>query len=596
MVAGEPILAYNLSLLMTFPLAAWGMYLLALRWTGRRDAALVAGLVFAFSPYRFAAISHLQLLTFQWLPYVLLYLERARKGRTLRPYSLLLLFLALQVWASWYLAVYTLVIVGMYAAGLRLTRRSGLYLGLTLLLGGGLTLPLAWPYFGLVDELRAARPLSQALALAAVPADFVAAAPFNRLFGPLTEALRARPGFTEENLLFLGFTAPLLALIALLPRQQFRLHHALFFILFLPLALTFATPYAALAHLIPASTIIRVPPRWVIPAIFALAGLAALGYRRVSAWAQGRGAKADTLMRGCVFALLLAESFSVPLPLAPVENRGALNPAYHWLAGQPGEVALLELPLHSAPAPEYPEVKRLYASTLGWWRLVNGYSGYTPPRRPQLAGFPDGPSVQALQALAGRGTPFYLLVHSDEAPFDRTQWEGVARWNPALRPIGQFAGDYLYEIMPPVALPLAAPPQATFGPQQNIRLWTAQYEGLSPQIALYWQATTPLTDDYTVFIHLRAADGFLLDQADGPPVSGHYPTGQWLPGEIIQDVHPLPPEHLSRVAFVAIGLYNPISGERLPAFDATGKRWDDEALVILLSSKGENDPRQDTAK
>ena len=43
----EPVVTYNLSLLATFPLAAFGMYLLAFHWTGQRGAAFIAGLIFA---------------------------------------------------------------------------------------------------------------------------------------------------------------------------------------------------------------------------------------------------------------------------------------------------------------------------------------------------------------------------------------------------------------------------------------------------------------------------------------------------------------------------------------------------------------------
>jgi hypothetical protein len=79
LVAGEPVLAYNLSLLLSFPLAGLGMYLLVLHWTHRRGAAFLAGLAFAFAPYRLAATAHLQLLTVQWLPFSLLALDRLLK-------------------------------------------------------------------------------------------------------------------------------------------------------------------------------------------------------------------------------------------------------------------------------------------------------------------------------------------------------------------------------------------------------------------------------------------------------------------------------------------------------------------------------------
>jgi hypothetical protein len=76
LISAEPIVAYNISVLITFPLAAFGMYLLALRWTRQRSAAFIAGLIFAFAPYRFATIAHLQLLTFQWLPFIILFVDR----------------------------------------------------------------------------------------------------------------------------------------------------------------------------------------------------------------------------------------------------------------------------------------------------------------------------------------------------------------------------------------------------------------------------------------------------------------------------------------------------------------------------------------
>ena len=217
----EPVVAYNLSLLLTFPLAGFGMYLLTLRWTGRREAAFIGGLIFAFAPYRFAAIAHLQLLTCHWLPFALLFLDKlmAPTSKSARKHQLALaLFLTLQLLASWYLAVYTGLILGLYLLIGVMVRRISLRGMSRLMLPGGLTLllilPFAWPYLSLLDELRQARPLNLALSLAARPTDFLAAAPFNRLAGPLTESFRSRPGFTEENTLFVGLVAPLLVGLA----------------------------------------------------------------------------------------------------------------------------------------------------------------------------------------------------------------------------------------------------------------------------------------------------------------------------------------------------------------------------------------------
>lgn len=628
LATAEPIAAYNLSLLLTFPLAAFGMYLLALRWTGQRDAAFIAGLIFAFAPYRFAAIAHLQLLTFQWLPFALLFLDfmltphpsRFAHRSSLRHILALILSLLLQILASWYLAVYTALILGVYLLpAQRLTRPAVARVALAAVVVLFLTLPFALPYLPLLNDLRAARPLSLALSLAAAPTDYLAAAPFNRIFGPLTEPLRARPGFTEENTLFAGLVAPVLAALTILfllsryvvptaysvnsskeSKRRIAAHHSSL-ILLLSLALTFALPYTLVATLFPPSTIIRVPARWIIPALFALAVLSAFGFSIINAKIINRYSQFVT--RHSIFviclAIVLLETFSAPIPLAPVENRTQLNPAYHWLANQPANFALIELPLHSAPAPEFPEVKRLYASTLGWWPLVNGYSGYTPPRQMALAqniaNFPNPQSIQALQNLAAtiQNPKLYLLVHPGEVPLDRSQWETIDRWraerNPSLTPLGQFEGDYLYRVMPATADRFPTDPVATFGPNQSIQLLATNYQSPitnypppNPHLTLYWQSTAPLPIDYTVFIHLRATDGFVRSQADSPPVSNHYPASRWQPGEIIQDIHPLPHDDFSQVDHLAVGLYNPATGQRLPAFDSAGNRLPDDALIIPL--------------
>ena len=77
------ILAHNLVFISTFVLSGLGMYLLVRDLTGRSMAALIAGLAFAFAPYRIGQLSHIQVLSAQWMPFVLFgfrrYLDRGNK-------------------------------------------------------------------------------------------------------------------------------------------------------------------------------------------------------------------------------------------------------------------------------------------------------------------------------------------------------------------------------------------------------------------------------------------------------------------------------------------------------------------------------------
>jgi hypothetical protein len=284
----------------------------------------------------------------------------------------------------------------------------------------------------------------------------------------------------------------------------------------------------------------------------------------------------------------------------------------------------------------------MLASTLGWWGLVNGYSGLTPARqmalRQALAGFPDADALQALRELGGLGVR-YLIVHPDELPFERVRWEAAERWlverQTSLVPVGRFGPDDLY-LINPYGDRLITDPAAVTDPYWSahapthidvrftlpdsngeIRLLAYLIQGDSPsepiypglhgaagagqstparttqpgranlpiyqssnlpnnmRLTLYWQTSAPVQTVYTVFVHSLDAAGALIGQADGPPLTNHYPTTAWQPGEIVQDSRPIPPgDHF------LVGLYDPLTGQRLSAFAADGTRLPDDALRL----------------
>jgi hypothetical protein len=60
--------AYNSTILLTFAISGFGMYLLAKYLTGCRPDAFLAGVVFAFHPYHMFQGSHPVLVTTQFIP------------------------------------------------------------------------------------------------------------------------------------------------------------------------------------------------------------------------------------------------------------------------------------------------------------------------------------------------------------------------------------------------------------------------------------------------------------------------------------------------------------------------------------------------
>ncbi len=119
-LTGSMILAYNIVYLFSFILCAWGAYRLALYLFKNRTAAFLSGLIFAFFTFRFAHLSHIELLTFGWLPLFFLSLFKWIDHPAPRHVLGMGLYFVFQTWCCAYYGAYFAPFV---AAGL-------LYLGL----------------------------------------------------------------------------------------------------------------------------------------------------------------------------------------------------------------------------------------------------------------------------------------------------------------------------------------------------------------------------------------------------------------------------------------------------------------------------------
>lgn len=108
---------------------------------------------------------------------------------------------------------------------------------------------------------------------------------------------------------------------------------------------------------------------------------------------------------------------------------------------------------------------------------------------------------------------------------------------------------------------------------------------------LVWQALAPVPVDYTVFVHLVAPDGRIIEQRDAMPVSNSYPTSLWAAGEYIPDSYTLNlPTGLPEAGgagdgySVRVGLYIQATGERLAVLWEERKLPDDYFVITLLDS------------
>ncbi len=123
-ITGDPIVTANLIALATFPLSGIAMYALVHRLSDSAPGAFVAGLAFAFSPFRATQLPHVQMLATFWAPLALLGLHayvETRRRRWLVLYGAAWL---LQVTANAYFLIFFSVLTGLWIAWFIVLRRD----------------------------------------------------------------------------------------------------------------------------------------------------------------------------------------------------------------------------------------------------------------------------------------------------------------------------------------------------------------------------------------------------------------------------------------------------------------------------------------
>ena len=114
-LTGDPLLTNSLLVLATFVVAATGVYALIVYLTGNRGAAFIAGLAYAFLPYRMVHLWHLNWLEGALLPWVVLALLRLIDRPSIGRGFTLGLLAAILVLTSFYFSV-QLAMIGVVIA------------------------------------------------------------------------------------------------------------------------------------------------------------------------------------------------------------------------------------------------------------------------------------------------------------------------------------------------------------------------------------------------------------------------------------------------------------------------------------------------
>jgi hypothetical protein len=465
LLTGNAILAHNVLTIASLLLAGVAMYFLARALTGSDPGALVAGCIFAFCAARQAHLEHVNLLQFGWLPLALLYMHKAVDRGRWSDLLLLALFTVCQALASVYLAwMMAIAYVIFVAVELVFRRSSWTIRGMAgvagaLLLAALIVVPVMWPYLRMQRIYEFNWPIDVIGELSAVPSDYLSVVPRNVVYGDILAQFS--PGdFPTEHILFPGFAALALALIAVVRRSanvevvRYGLITLVAFVLSFGPAIqlsrtqAIALPYAVLLQFVPGFAVMRVPARFDFLLMLGLAVLAGFGVARLGALLSRRtSALTSRLVLGGVVALALIELLPRPQSFEPVSVGAAVPPVYGWLRTQDPGAVVAEIPTKGPTG--FASFEYEYFSTYHWHPLVNGESGFEPPAaKPvanQLDRFPDPSAVANLRSLGVR----YLIAHLDKLDAaDRQRLDAADLSQLHLGIAATFGRDVVYELAP----------------------------------------------------------------------------------------------------------------------------------------------------
>jgi hypothetical protein len=451
----NPYAAHNSVVLIAFLLSGVGMYYLVRHLTSDRRGAAVAAICFAFCPYVFAHLPHIQLLMTAGMPFSMLAFHRLAERPTAGRGAALGAVMAAQALSCGYYGVFVILMVGYGAIVVSVTRQlwasARFWIALTVaaVVAIALVLPAFLPYLALQRGGGFHRALDEAIRYSANWSAYLASSAYAHGW-----MLQFLPPWKEA--VFPGFVATILGVAGIWVARRLQrgeivaLYGGLAVLAFWSSFGPAGSLYSVLYSALPMFAWLRAPARFGVMVDFAISVLAGVGLSTLlREFVDGDGRDISLRRRATTMtialALVTAAELAVPLKwpeVQPVEN------AYRLLARLP-RGPVIEMPFYYPQVGLYQHAKYMLASTAHWMPLVNGYSDYIPPDFTDhvmtLAPFPSRDAFKLLEPKRVRYVVFHMYGYNSENRNDVLA--RLKQFAPYLRPLYDDGGTRLYEIV-----------------------------------------------------------------------------------------------------------------------------------------------------
>jgi hypothetical protein len=440
LLSGNLALSLNLWIFCTFVLSGLAAYWVSLRWFQSHLAASVAAVAYAFAPWRLHELTHVQLLSVQYLPLVAYMVWETRRRRDRLIWVFIFGLTTIQALSSYYLGYMVFLVSGIIAVAAVITNRGArarqvFFIGSALGMAALAMVPVSLPYLETAPT-DAARVAERALGFFDTHSSL-------KFFGNYLF-----PGFPTHQSSTWGAwrVLPWVSLLGIgvgVATTRYRaLTIALSAMALLgaclalgPIGSLFSVRVGMLHHLasdlVPGWSSLRAWNRFGIVTWFAVSFLASLPFARGVRWLSSFP-KAVLVFGVLVGSGAVLSAVQVPIRIRPSpEVVRDLGP-YRWLAkhGEGDPVLNWPLRLRQAINSEY-----MYLSTLHWLPLLNGYSGHQPASYELIESLTGAlPGQEAVDTIAGLNVVRWLVVHTQGLrPGDLQRWDQLGGPVPLLR-------------------------------------------------------------------------------------------------------------------------------------------------------------------
>lgn len=476
----EPITAVNFTLFSSLIMLGFSTFFLSYYITRNFLASLISGLLIMFSPATLDKKVHLQILSIFWIPFSITFFFHFLKTRESKFFALSMIFFVLQTLNSflpgYFLIFFFSIVTILYFLFERKVLKELLNKNnfLILIIGFAVLIPFVVPYLNVSREFSYKRDIRDSIHFALQPEDLLVTSEHSRMQEPLSYIFENKnyPPNAEIKPGFLGLVFSLMAIFLIVYFvKNFKKKDIVFNSLFMTGIVGLITslgpalhlnrltvhepfpivlPYTLFYYLLPGFNGFRNSARWEMLLVLCFAVAIAILIERVLRNKSGK----VKLAVGLSITFLIIIEFRYPLKFYAVEKTNNFPKVYEFLKDK-NETSIFIPICNWNYNCGHEELRRVYFSTLGFPRTVNGASGFSPPpwekRTNQI--MTDFPSQKTLELIKNQNVR-YLVFEKDKYEIYFSKHNG----NPSeqvltglmrskeLELIGQFDNTYVFEL------------------------------------------------------------------------------------------------------------------------------------------------------